>query len=84
MHRLILWSCDGESNSGLRVTNTPLCQLSYHSVLLLVAPRRIELHLPAFQTGARTSYAREPLTFLERMMGLEPMASTLARSYSRR
>ncbi len=38
----------------------------------MVAPLRVELSPSAFQTDARTSYAREPRN-LERSIGLEPM-----------
>ena len=38
----------------------------------MVAPPRVELNPPAFQTGARTRYAREPRN-LERSTGFEPV-----------
>src|SRR5690349_4668490 len=56
------WSCDGESNSGLRDTNPPLCQLSYHSDALVPA-HGIEPYSLAFQTSAITTLARQAKTW---------------------
>ncbi len=42
-----------------RVPKTRMRPL-HHTPELWVAPREIESRPPAFQTGARTNYAREP------------------------
>ena len=54
-----------------RVPKTRMRPL-HHTPKLLVAPLRVELNPPAFQTGARTRYAREPL-IMERSSGFEPV-----------
>lgn len=54
-----------------RVPKTRMRPL-HHTPKLVVAPLRVEPSPPAFQTGARTRYAREPQN-LERSTGFEPV-----------